>query len=65
MWLRGRLLTFIEEIQTRLLNKIEMVTIDSIVQLATFFGSTDYCLDKVRQRVLLTMDGLETAAVWG
>jgi hypothetical protein len=23
-----------------------------------------YCVDKVRQRVLLTMDGLETATVW-
>ena len=23
-----------------------------------------YCVDKARQRVLLTMDGLETATVW-
>ena len=57
-----------------------MATIDSIVQLAMFSAIVlgiqakhtvrlglcrPYCIDKVRQRVQPTVDGLEMAAVWG
>ena len=36
VWLQGRLLTFRKEVLMRLLIEIEMATMDSIVQLATF-----------------------------
>ena len=72
MWLRSRQLTFRKEALMRLPIEIEMATIDSIVVVATFSATVlgvqayhylPYCVDKVRQRVLLTMDGLKTAAI--
>ena len=59
----------------RLHIEIEMPTINVIVEVATFFCHSRHVakhaglclphyLEKVRQRVLLTKDGLETAAVW-
>ena len=70
------MLTLRKEVLTRLLIKIEMAMIDLIVQLSAIVEyrhitehtvrlgvCLPYCIDGVR--VLLTMDGLETASVWG
>ena len=73
-------MTFRKEVLTRLLIEIEMATIDLSVEVAFLPQYVEYrhvakhtvrlglylpfCVDKGRQRVLLPMDGLETATVW-